>query len=128
LAVKMGQWELARILDPLAFTIMREISMSSTAAEKNALSVALSESLLVNRAVWLGIALGVLALTHVRFRVEHVVTRNWWRRLGRRAGASPGSSPSFGASPSQDLLSTRAAPIVARTFGSTTRAHQVLAI
>ena len=132
LAGKLGRWELAKVLDPLAFTIMSEISRSATAAEKNALSMALSESLLLNRAVWIAIALSVLALTHVRFRFEHVATRGWWRRrLSASAGLSPRSSTVLTVSASK-MLSTRAAPIIVprvpRTFGFTTRAHQVFVI
>ena len=61
-AGKLGWWSLAKLLDPLGFTVLSELSRAWTPAEKNTLLVGTAGSLLANRVLWLGIALGVLAL------------------------------------------------------------------
>jgi ABC-type transport system involved in multi-copper enzyme maturation permease subunit len=120
-AQKLQQWELARLLDPLGLTILSEISRGSTAAEKNVLATFFTRSLFLNRALWVGIAIGVLALTQLRFRFEHATPGGWWsRRAEARDAAEAVGRP------------TRREPVVvphvARTFGVGTQASQLLAI
>jgi len=83
-AAKLGHWTLAKALDPLALTVLSELSRTTTAAQKNTLSLIDVESLLVNRAIWIGIALAALVITHARFRFRQPATRARWRpsRLG----------------------------------------------
>ena len=90
LAAKLGHWTLAKALDPMALTVFSEISRVTTGTQKNTLSLASYDALLLNRAIWLGVALVALAFTHMRFRFEHPGTRErWWPwRLMRRRVAS----------------------------------------
>jgi len=87
-AQKLQQWELARLLDPLGLTILSEISRGSTAAEKNVLATFFTRSLFLNRALWVGIAIGVLALTQLRFRFEHATPGGWWSRRAEARDAA----------------------------------------
>jgi ABC-type transport system involved in multi-copper enzyme maturation permease subunit len=79
-ASRMGMWELAKVLDPLGVTVLSEISKTTTGAQKNALDLWSSSSLLINRAVWLTVAATIVAITHLRFRFETAGTRTWWKR------------------------------------------------
>jgi ABC-type transport system involved in multi-copper enzyme maturation permease subunit len=120
IAEKMGHWELAKIIDPLGLIIMREISRTTTPLQKNTLSIGLHLPLLLNRAVWLAVALGVFALTHIRFRFAHPGTR-------ARRNVIPGAR-----SKSEEPVEPRSVPIsvprVKRTFDAGVRARQILAI
>jgi ABC-type transport system involved in multi-copper enzyme maturation permease subunit len=120
-AQKLQRWELARLLDPLGLTILSEISRGATAAEKNVLATFLTRSLFLNRALWIGIAIGVLALTHLRFRFAHTTPGGSW---SRRAAAR-GASEEVDRPPRREPV---AVPQVARTFGIGTQASQVRAI
>jgi hypothetical protein len=113
---KLGEWALAKVLDPFGLAVMSEISHGTTAAQKNTLSLALDGPLLWTRLPWLGLALAVLTVTLWRFRFAHPVAGRVWRR-GARGDAD---APVRGAVP--------AAPRVARVFGGRTRARQVLVI
>jgi ABC-2 type transport system permease protein len=79
-AEKLGQWEIAKIVDPLGITVIREVSLTTTAAQKNVLSIWTNSSLLLNRAVWLSVAAIIIAITHLRFRFETAGARSRWRR------------------------------------------------
>lgn len=68
LAEVLGQWTLAKQLDPSAFTILSAMWRTWTPAQKNALLVPLTRELLVNRVVWMSIASALVAITHARFR------------------------------------------------------------
>lgn len=121
-AAKLGRWDVARLLDPLGLTLLGEISRSTTVAEKNALSLLSNPAVLVNRLLWIGIAVGVLGFTGLRFRFAQPATRGRRLRKGDRVAASE----------TRDLASARAAPIVAppmyQAFGRATRVRQVLAV
>jgi hypothetical protein len=118
LAAVMGHWDLAKLTDPLGLTIIGELSKVWTPGEKNALVVGPQTSVLSNRLAWLGVALGVHALTYLRFRFAHVEVG------GRRGGRSRD-----GARETADARSaTPAAPRVRRTFGLATRVRQTLAV
>ncbi|GLC26926.1 ABC transporter permease/M1 family aminopeptidase [Roseisolibacter agri] len=122
-AVGLGRWELGRLLDPLALTAMSELSRSWTAAEKNARAVTLEGALLTNRLLWLGVACGLLALTHLRFRFAHPGARSW-RRAAPDAGTS--AAPDDAAAM---LEAARRAPIAAprvrRTFDRAAQTRQL---
>jgi ABC-type transport system involved in multi-copper enzyme maturation permease subunit len=126
-ARELGWWGLAKLLDPLGLTAMSELSGAWTPIEKNARLIPLEGSLLANRLLWMGIAIGVLALTYVRFRFAHPVAGGWWNRMGRRADAGQGTADA-----SMDAAAARGAPItvprVRRAFGAGTRAWQALAV
>jgi ABC-type transport system involved in multi-copper enzyme maturation permease subunit len=126
LAVKLGRWELAKLLDPFAFTVMAEMSKSRTPAEKNALLVGLEGSLLTNRLLWMGIALAALALTWVRFRFAHHAARAWWKRAPRADAVE--AIPGAGVMAASARRTPVAVPRMPRVFGAGTRARQVLAV
>jgi hypothetical protein len=119
-AGEFGNWELAKIIDPLGLTVISEIERTTTPLQKNTISIGSHIPFLLNRAVWLAIALGVFALSHFRFRFAHPGIR--LRRnvvLGAR-------------SESRDPVEPRGVPIsvprIKRTFGAGVRLRQTLAI
>lgn len=119
-AEKMGHWELAKIIDPLGLIVISEISRTTTPLQKNTISIGLHPALLLNRAVWIAIALGVFALTQFRFRFSHRGTR-------ARRNVIPGARSESG-----EPVEPRGVPIsvprVKRTFDAGARARQTLAI
>ncbi len=86
----LGKWELAKQLDPSAFTIISAMWRTWTPAQKNAMLVPLDGALLTNRLLWMGIAVALLALTHWRFRFAH--TSSAGARAGRDAGPPAGEA------------------------------------
>ena len=127
-AQRLQQWPLARVLDPIGLTMLSEISRASTAAEKNLLSTLLTDALFMNRAAWIGVAVGVLAFTRLRFRFEHATVGGW---RSRRGAARDAQSPVREATGSAVALAGRTRIVVtpvARTFGVATHASQALAI
>ncbi|HEX5715291.1 MAG TPA: M1 family aminopeptidase [Thermoanaerobaculia bacterium] len=120
----LGWWKLARLLDPFGLSVFSELSQAWTPAEKNTLLVGLQGPLLANRALWLGIALGALALTHRRFRFAHPSPGSWWNR-GRRRQAD-GDALIVGRT--TERVAALSVPQVKRRFGSATHALQTFAI
>jgi len=115
-AEKLGQWDLAKIIDPLGITVIREVSQTTTAAQKNAFSIWSNSSLLLNRAVWLSVAVVIIAITHLRFRFETASSRTWRRRtLDSVAGIPERSIP-------------MTVPLVERSSGMSVRLSQLGAI
>ena len=128
-ATGLGQWELAKLLDPLGATVLSELSMVWTPVERSTRLIALQGSLLSNRVLWIGIALGVLAFTHLRFRLAHHAPGGWSglsrRSLRAAGGPQPGQSQTVaGGRRDRSIV----APRVLRTFGFQTHARQMLAI
>ncbi|HYH79199.1 MAG TPA: hypothetical protein VEX86_05360 [Longimicrobium sp.] len=133
-AVKLGRWTLAKLLDPFGLTLVSEMARTFTPAEKSTRLIALEGALLSNRLLWLGIALGVLALTYVRFRFAHPAAAGGrWGRGARRARAGV-LDPLADAAPARPgggaaaLGAPIAVPRTARTFGSATRVRQMLTV
>jgi ABC-2 type transport system permease protein len=114
----LESWELAKLLDPFGWTVLGELSSVWTPAEKSTRLIGLQGSLLSNRFLWFGIALGVLTLTHLRFRMAHHTGGAWW---SRGAGRVDEELPMADAT-------VHVVPRVQRTFGFTTHAHQLLAV
>src|SRR5688572_22080374 len=118
----LGWWELAKLLDPFGMTVLGELSRVWTPVEKSTRLIGLQGGLLSNRFLWMGIALGVLTLTHVRFRFAHHTAAadaksiKWWSRGARRAGQET------------PRLTVHVAPRVRRTFGFATHARQMLTV
>jgi hypothetical protein len=115
-AEKLGQWDLARIIDPLGITVIREVSQTMTAAQKNAFSIWSNTSLLLNRVVWLSVAAGIIAITHLRFRFE-TASAHTWRRRTSDPSASVGER-------SVPII----VPTVKRSTGMSVRLNQLAAI
>lgn len=134
-AALMGHWELAKLTDPLGLTVFGELSKIWTPGEKNALVVGTQTWMLSNRLAWIGIALGVLAFTYLRFRFAHIGVdgRLWGRRRAvARLAAADAPTKREQASGVRAVTNPRTAPLtvprVRRTFGAATRACQTLAI
>jgi hypothetical protein len=63
---------LGQLLDPTCrLTVLILMSDTLTPLEKNTVLIGLESSILANRLLWIGIALAILAFTHVRFRLGH---------------------------------------------------------
>jgi hypothetical protein len=122
-AGELGWWKLAKLLDPLGFTVMSELSGMWTPLDKSTRLIGLEGSLLANRLLWLGIALAALALTWLRFRFAHPIAGAWRPRAARRNAQSPVA---------QAGVIARGTPItpprVRRTFGRATQTRQTLAV
>ena len=76
---ELGKW--GSLLDPISFTpIMSHLSNEWSPIEMNARLLVLDGPLLINRLLWLGIALGMLTFTHLRFQF----TNSFIGRSGRQ--------------------------------------------
>ncbi|HEX8326313.1 MAG TPA: M1 family aminopeptidase [Hymenobacter sp.] len=69
-----------------------------TAPEKNTLLVPLSDFLLLNRGVWLGLGLGLLAFCYARFRFSALASEKVSKKVRREAAASAGALAEAGGS------------------------------
>jgi len=106
---------LGTLLDPIGYmTVLGFLSKTWTPAEKNTILVALESSMLANRLLWVGIALGILAVTHIRFRFSHHALSTRSRRALHDDVV--------------DRSAQFAIPDVLRAFGFTTHARQAWAI
>ena len=124
-ALKLGLRQLAKLLDPIGVLgIVSELANAWTPIEKNTRLVALEGSLLWNRLLWVGIALGMLAFTYFRFRFAYHTETPWLSRIRGRPGAH---SPA----PAEREIA-RSTPIsvphVRPMFDFATHARQTLAI
>ncbi|WP_277233244.1 ABC transporter permease [Hymenobacter sp. YC55] len=119
-AVHQGHWALGKLMDPLGFTVQDELANLWVAGKKNTLLVGLQPSMLANRLVWLGVALGLLALTYSRFQLAHLAE-------GRQRGrAAQSLQVPAGAVIAKSPLIT--APTVRPAFGPWLRVAQVSTI
>jgi hypothetical protein len=118
-----GRRELANLLDPIGVHfILSELSHLWTPFEKSWRLIELEGVVLTNRLLWLGIALGALALTFMGFRFAHRSEGGWRRRGARGQGARAPIPAGVGAS------APIAVPQVPRAFGPAIQARQTLAI
>ena len=62
---------LGKLLDPTVRIILVIMPDTLTPLEMNAVLIGLESSILANRLLWVGVALAILAFTHVRFRLGH---------------------------------------------------------
>ena len=115
---------LGTLLDPVGIRyIVEDIAHLWTTHEKSFRLLTLEGVVLKNRLLWLGIALGVLAVTYLRFRFAHRSATIWLPRwLRRRDARAP--QPTVIAVPTAPL----SAPQVARTFGFALHVRQTFAI
>jgi hypothetical protein len=109
---------LGRLLDPVGFYIL---SLPWTMFEKNTRLVSLQGSIIANRLLWIGVALGVLAFTYRRFRFADPAAGTRTRRETGRSSIDASSS-------SGQRIDPMPGDVEPRTFGPATRLHQVLAI
>ncbi|MDQ3700667.1 MAG: ABC transporter permease, partial [Chloroflexota bacterium] len=120
-----GRQDVARLLDPIGVHfILSDLSHLWTTIEKSWRLIELEGTVLTNRLLWLGIALGTLAVTYLRFRFAHRTESTWWRRRTRRRDAHSPMPAGIGVTASTPI----SVPLVRRTFGFAIHARQTLAI
>ena len=109
--------------DPLGMRALNDLREYWTAAERNSRLVGFPAGLLVNRAVWLAVAIATLGLLHRRFRFTHpdAGSVRWYRK--QRLTAAPASTTTEPERPAPVAV-----PRVAGTFGLRTAARQTLAV
>jgi ABC-2 type transport system permease protein len=116
---------LGTLLDPIGIRfVVEDLAHSWTTTEKSTRLFALEGAVLTNRLLWVGIALGVVAVTYLRFRFVHrTVTAFRVRRAGPRAAQAPVPA-GIGVVPSAPIV----VPQIRRTFGFAMQARKTLAI
>ena len=120
-----GQRDLANLLDPIGVHfILSELSHLWTTIEKSWRLIELEGTVLRNRLLWLGLALGTLAVTYLRFHFAHRTASTWWTRWTRRRDACSPMPARLGITVSAPI----SVPQVPRTFGFALHARQMLAI
>ncbi|MDQ3516830.1 MAG: hypothetical protein M3466_00310, partial [Gemmatimonadota bacterium] len=83
--VGLGQPELAKLLDPIGFiAIMNEMMTEWTIVEKNVRMFTLEGPMLLNRLLWLSIALAATGFMYLRFRFAHRTATDLWSRFRKR--------------------------------------------
>ncbi len=129
------EWrELAKLMDLIGITGIVGEFENWRQIETNTRLIALEGTLLWNRLLWFGIALGILAFTYHRFRFAHyTASTSWWSRitqrrkvvfsetLGKHAHSPQAGSALAGNTPIS-------VPQVRRTFGFVTNTRQTLEI
>lgn len=112
-----GKW--ADLLDPIGFTpIMGDLSNKWSPLERNTRLLALEGPLLVNRLLWLAIALGMLTFTYLRFRFA----------IPSISGSKKKSSPQRAGVTDSAVLQSGAAvllPQIQGAFNFRTHMHQL---
>ena len=115
IGAQLGNWRLAKLLDPLGYTALHALWTSYNPLQKNTLLVGFEESLVSNRLLWLGVAVGVLALAYARFRFAHQTGGGWGRAVAI-----------------DDVPAVRwmrvTVPAARRAFGVSTRLRQLRAV
>ena len=111
LAGRMGQWDVAKLLDPLGFTTVRALWRSLNPLQRSTTAIVLDDALLTNRLLWIGIALATMAFACTRFRFAHAATG------GKRRPIEPAVR-----------WTGVVVPPARRVFGLRTRLRQLLAV
>lgn len=120
-----GRQDLANLLDPIGVHfILSELSHLWTPVEKSWRLIELEGTVLTNRLLWLGAALGAVSVTYLRFRFAHRTESSWWRRGTRRQDTRSPMPAGLGVTASAPL----SVPQVPRTFGFAIQVRQALAI
>jgi ABC-2 type transport system permease protein len=124
-SVVLFKQSLGTLLDPIGIRfVVEDMSHLWTTIEKSWRLIELEGPVLTNRLLWLGVALGALAVTYLRFRFAHRTESTWWRRGTRRQDAHSPTPSGLGVAASAPI----AVPRVRRTFGFAIHARQTLAI
>jgi ABC-2 type transport system permease protein len=111
----LGRWDLARILDPFAFMILRTQWRSWTFPQRNVLYLQVDDALITNRLLWMSVSLVALILVHLRFRMAHFTPRAAWFRRKPVVETAQTSVPI-------------SMPRVRGTFDRATRVRQLFAV
>ena len=80
IASELDSRNLAILLDPFGINAVSVFTQYWTVAERNSLTIPLAGMILANRALWLALGLGALALTYARFRYTLAGTQGRKRR------------------------------------------------
>ncbi|AYA35997.1 hypothetical protein D3Y59_02350 [Hymenobacter oligotrophus] len=126
-AKAVGWWDLTKLLDIVGFASIVGGEMETwTPAQKNTQLIKLAGLFGWNRLLWLGIAVGLLAFTYVRFAFGHPVAGRGWRPwLGRARAQVPGPTPAVAAPATARAV---VVPQVSRPFSFGTAVRQTLAV
>ncbi|MDB4915087.1 MAG: Peptidase rane alanine aminopeptidase [Gemmatimonadetes bacterium] len=110
---------LAALADPFGGATIAELTRFWTPVERNELLIGWPALMLWNRALWLAVACGVLAVLVARFRFVQptVARRKWWRR------AVVDTAPAR-----IEPIITSHAGVAERSFSLAARARQTLAV
>ncbi|HEV3049801.1 MAG TPA: hypothetical protein VGX50_05820, partial [Longimicrobium sp.] len=121
---RLAKPQIALLSDPIGvFAIMNEMMSNWTIVEKNVRMFKLEGPMLVNRLLWIGISLLVLAFVYLRFRFAHRTATDLVSRLLQRfAGTAPMPDTAL---PTRVTVSV---PPVRQSFGLGVHLRQVLSI
>ena len=121
----LGQWEVARLFDPLAATALHLMNETWSPADVNARLIGSEPMLLWHRVIWLALAIAVLGVTYRGFRFGG---SQGTARLWRRWRASDDASRGITAVPADALRELPVLPTVAPDFGPVGRVRQTLTL
>ena len=120
---RLAKPQIALLSDPIGvFAIMNEMMSNWTIVEKNVRMFRLEGPMLLNRLVWIGVSLLVLAFLYLRFRFAHRTAADPLSRVLRLVRRT---APVADTSPAARIAI--AVPAVPRSFGPGTQLRQVLA-
>ena len=115
---------LSALVDPFGARAVALTAQYWTPVESNGRLIGWPNVLLWNRALWLGVAVGLFALLVVRFRFAHpsgALRRRWWRRRAVVDAAPERVAPI-------EVTSLTQAPFSGRSFPVAAHARQTLAV
>ncbi len=120
-----GNWDLVKLLDPVGVAgIVGNELQTWTPSEKNTRLVTLEGMFLWNRVLWIGVAVGALWFTYLRFGFTHRVSSGRWRHFEWRSMAPSRTT----AEPAIGRAAAIRVPSVSRSFGFATWVWQTLRI
>ncbi|MFN7115829.1 MAG: ABC transporter permease/M1 family aminopeptidase [Saprospiraceae bacterium] len=128
----IGEPKIAMMADPIGmFAIMNAMMLEWTLVEKNVRMFTLEGTMLWNRLLWLGIAVGTLGMVYLRFRFAHIAVDGFWTRITRfvdwfSTGSYIAKAPTPGGAALEPI--TISVPRVRRSFGFSTQVHQTLSV
>ena len=123
---------LSALVDPFGGGAIALTTKYWTPVESNARLIGWPDVLLWNRALWLGVAVGLIGLLVARFRFTHpagALRRRWWRR---RAVVDPSTALGAGTAADRvvplEVTSLTEAPAHGRSFAVAAHTRQTLAV
>ncbi len=116
---------LALLADPIGvMAIMNEMMSDWTIVEKNVRMFTLEGPMLLNRLIWVGIAILTLAVVYLRFRFAHRTATDVWSRLTRLFARK---ALTRYVDPARERI-TISVPQMRRSFGFAIRVRQAISI
>ncbi|WP_337044621.1 M1 family aminopeptidase [Emticicia sp. 17c] len=124
-----GKWEIAKLIDLIGIVSLAREMETWTPIQKNTRLVTADSTFLLNRVLWMGVALGWLAFAYLRFQLRQPYPNNWLSRLikGRKTTSSLPKQVT-NKFPDAWLPHSSFVPAFNRTFGFYTHVRQILAI